>query len=96
MFQVLLLCLACSSVVECCTGLVSALTVICTYHFTQKHKKLAIGRALVICPPPKSFLIINSLEKCLSVEAWCLLSLQKCTFIHFHTFKHIQSLLNHY
>lgn len=101
-FQVLLLCLACSSLVllECCTGLletrpVSPLTVICTCCFTQKHKKLAIGRCGIICPPPKSFLIVNSLEICLSPEAWCLISLQKCIFIHFHAFKYIQSLLNH-
>lgn len=54
-----------------------------------------IGGKYVICPPLKSFLIINSLEICLGSEAWCSVSLQKSIFIHFHAFKYIQSLLNH-
>lgn len=98
-FQVLLLCLACSSLVllECCTGPtetgpVSPLTAICTCYFTQKHEKLAVGRPGIICPPPKSFLIIYSLERCLSPEAWCLLSVQKYIYIHFHSFNYIVTL----
>lgn len=99
-FQVLLLCLACSSPVlleGCSAGDWSStpLTVTCTCCFIQKHKKLAVGRSGIICPLPKSHVIINSLELCLSPEAWCLIALQKCIFIPFHAFKYIQSLSNH-
>lgn len=100
--QVLLLWLACSSPVlsECCTGLLepaplTPLRVTYTCRFTQKHKKLALGRSGIICALPKSCVIINSLGLCLSPEAWCLVPLQKRVFIPFCAFKYSQSLSNH-
>lgn len=76
-------------------GPVTTLTVTCTCCFTQKHEKLAVGRSGIICPLLKSCVIINSLELCLSPEAWCLIPLQKGIFIPFQAFKYSQSLSNH-
>lgn len=56
--------------------------------FTQKHKKLAVGRSGIICALRKSCVIINSFELCLISDAWCLIPLQKCISIHFHAFKY--------
>lgn len=67
---------------------VTPLTVTYTCCFTLKHKKLAVGRSGIISALPESCVIINSLELCLSPEAWCLIPLQKCVFIHVHAFKH--------
>lgn len=75
-------------------GPVTPVTVTYICCFTQKHKKLALGRSRIICALPKCCVIINSLELCLSPEAWCLIPLQKCFFIPFHAFKDSQSLSN--
>lgn len=81
-----------TSAIASCIGLlgpapVTPLTVTYTCCFTQKHKKLAVGRSGIISALPESCVIINSLELCLSPEAWCLIPLQKCVFIHVHAFK---------
>lgn len=72
----------------------NSLTYTYTCCFTQKHKKLAVGRSGIICALPKSCVIINSLELCLSPEAWCLVPLQKCIFIPSPAFKHSEPLSN--
>ncbi|XP_068043943.1 protein phosphatase Mn(2+)-dependent 1K isoform X2 [Anomalospiza imberbis] len=82
-----------TSAIASCIGLlgpdpVTPLIVTYTCHFTQKHKKLAVGRSGIICALPKSCVFINNLELYLSSEAWCLIPLQKCIFVHFHAFKY--------